>query len=364
MSSFVPLRDAGPACGAKATALGRLARAGFAVPDGVVLPAGAGAGWERELPDVLEDLGGSRFAVRSSALAEDGRQASFAGQFRTSLDVPADAVEAHVRRTAAAVEEARAYASAVDQSAPGGVAVVVQRMLAPVAAGVAFTRDPVTGRRLVMIEAVRGLGDRLVSGEEHPERWQITPDDIPRRSGSPEVLGAEQAAAVGRVATRVERLLGGGQDVEWAMAGGQVWTLQARPITTAPATTTPTDALGSAAPAPDPTTAAVSLLSGTPASPGTARGRVRIVDSLDGFSRFVPGEVLVCRATSPAWTPLLTRAAAVVTTRGGVLSHAAIVARELRIPAVTDVGSALNLPDGALVDVDGSAGTITALETR
>lgn len=87
-----------------------------------------------------------------------------------------------------------------------------------------------------------------------------------------------------------------------------------------------------------------------------------MIDGLDDFTRFVPGEVLVCRATSPAWTPLLAQAAAVVTETGGILAHAAIVARELRIPAITDVVGATDLPDGAPVTVEGRAGTITLEE--
>ncbi|MFD4402118.1 PEP/pyruvate-binding domain-containing protein [Nocardia sp. NPDC058499] len=354
MTAFVPLCEADSSCGAKAVTLGRLSRAGFAVPDGFALPVGAGAGWERELPGVLGALGGSRFAVRSSASAEDGDEASFAGQFRTALDVPSDEVEIQVRRTAAAVDLARTYAAAVDRSVARGVAVIVQRMLIPDAAGVAFTRDPVSGRRAVVIEAVRGLGDRLVSGQVSPERWRIAPGDAPRSAAKPEILSAEQAVAVSRVATRAEELLGGGQDLEWALIDNQVWALQARPITSTPSSDR----------RPASTPGAVTIASGTPASPGKARGLLRIVEGLDDFARFTPGEVLVCRATSPAWTPLLARAAAVVTTRGGVLAHAAIVARELRIPAVTDVTSAMELPDDMLVDVDGSTGTITAEKAR
>ena len=358
MNAFVPLREADTACGSKAVVLGELLRSGFPVPAGFVLRVDPGTGWERELPDVLHALCGSRFAVRSSGMVEDGHTLSFAGQFHTSLDVLPAAVETEVRRTAAAVEEAHSYASAAGQPAPGKVAVIVQRMLAPSAAGVAFTRDPVTGQRMIVIEAADGLGDRLVSGRAHAERWRITHGEEPRRVTAHVVLDAEQANQVGRVAASTEKLLGGPQDVEWAIAGDQLWILQARPIT---ATWTAEEV---PAPCVDASTTAADLARGTPSSPGTARGRLRIIAGLDGFSRFSAGEVLVCRATSPAWTPLLARAAAVVTTRGGVLSHAAIIARELRIPAITDVPCAMDLPDGALVNVDGSTGTITATEAR
>lgn len=359
MNAFIPLREANAACGSKAVVLSELSRAGFSVPEGFVLPADPSAGWEQELPGVLDALGGSSYAVRSSGMVEDGRELSFAGQFHTSLGVPPADVETEVRRTAVAVEGARAYASAVGQPVPDKVAVIVQRMLSPSAAGVAFTRDPVTGQRISVIEAVHGLGDRLVSGQAHAERWRITPGDRPRRLTERMVLNAGQAATVSRVAVSASECLGGPQDVEWAIADDRVWILQARPITA----TWTTDQVP-AAPSRDATATTVGLMFGTPSSPGTARGRLRIIEDLDDFSRFAAGEVLVCRATSPAWTPLLARAAAVVTTRGGVLSHAAIVARELRIPAITDVPFAMALPDGALVDVDGTTGTITATESR
>jgi pyruvate,water dikinase len=148
-------------------------------------------------------------------------------------------------------------------------------------------------------------------------------------------------------------LLDGGQDLEWALdIEGVVWVLQARPITRRAAST----------PEPAPVDGVRTLAAGTPASPGIARGRVRILSGLDDFAGFRTGEVLVCRATSPAWTPVLARAAAAVTETGGILAHAAIVARELGIPAVTDVHGATSLPNGALVLVDGSRGTVTLLE--
>ena len=101
------------------------------------------------------------------------------------------------------------------------------------------------------------------------------------------------------------------------------------------------------------------LLRGTPASPGIAIGPVRIIAGLDRFDQFCPGDVLVCRTTSPAWTPLLARATAVVTEIGGMLAHAAIVAREFGIPAVLAApGAMTTLADGQQVVVDGSAGTV------
>jgi pyruvate,water dikinase len=99
---------------------------------------------------------------------------------------------------------------------------------------------------------------------------------------------------------------------------------------------------------------------GQPASPGRATGPVRIVHGPGGFDRFQPGEVLVARATAPAWTPLFARAAAVVTDGGTLAAHASLVAREYGIPAVVATGDATaRLHDGQVVTVDGGAGTIS-----
>jgi|SRR6476620_2829105 pyruvate,water dikinase len=107
------------------------------------------------------------------------------------------------------------------------------------------------------------------------------------------------------------------------------------------------------------------LLTGIAAGPGTAVGPARIIDGLDDFPRFRPGDVLVCRTTSPAWTPLFALACAVVTETGGMAAHAAIVARELGIPAVVAAsGAMIALTDGEPVRVDGTHGHIGTGSTR
>jgi rifampicin phosphotransferase len=101
------------------------------------------------------------------------------------------------------------------------------------------------------------------------------------------------------------------------------------------------------------------VLVGQGASPGRATGRVRIVNSVEDFDSFHPGEVLVARATAPAWTPLFERAAAVVTDGGTLAAHASLVAREYGIPAVVGTGDATRrLKTGQVVTVDGTAGTV------
>lgn len=102
------------------------------------------------------------------------------------------------------------------------------------------------------------------------------------------------------------------------------------------------------------------LVTGTPASRGVATGPVRIVAGLDEFEKFKAGDVLVCRTTSPAWTPLFARASAVITETGGILAHAAIVAREFGIPAVVAAANSMTiLFDDQPIVVNGTTGMIT-----
>jgi phosphoenolpyruvate synthase/pyruvate phosphate dikinase len=113
------------------------------------------------------------------------------------------------------------------------------------------------------------------------------------------------------------------------------------------------DAVRTTGPAPE------DAIVGQPASPGRATGPVRIIHGPGDFDRFYPGEVLVARATAPAWTPLFARAAAVVTDGGTLAAHASLVAREYGIPAVVATGDATaRLDDGQVVTVDGGAGTV------
>lgn len=124
--------------------------------------------------------------------------------------------------------------------------------------------------------------------------------------------------------------------------------------------TVPPRFLGAPPAAPPPgTTSATPEVRGQPASPGLHRGRARVVDSLDEAATLQPGEVLVCTITSPPWTPLFAIAGALVTDAGGMLSHPSVVAREFGIPAVVGCRDATErIPDGATVEVDGTAGVV------
>jgi phosphohistidine swiveling domain-containing protein len=245
--------------GSKAANLAYLTGARFPVPAGVVVTAAAAADWDQALArlrSAAAGLGGrdQRFAVRSSAAAEDLAGASFAGQYDTVLDVGLDELPDAVRRVfdSAASAHVAAYRQAHLQAAPAdpsglGMAVLVQVMVAAEAAGVAFTANPLTGARdEVVISAVRGLGERLVSGQATGDQWIVRHDQARRTRATEQAITADQARQIATLARRVHAHLGTPQDLEWAIATDRsgsagadgvesgLWLLQARPMTALP----------------------------------------------------------------------------------------------------------------------------------
>ena len=214
--------------GRKAATLGELSRAGFPVPDGiVVLPEDSPA----EIVAAIREMSGP-FAVRSSGIAEDTDDASFAGLYETVLNVSAAQVADAVTRVRASGSSQRvaAYAGSEQSAMP----VLVQRLVKADVAGVAFTADPVRGDRdVTLVSAVSGLGERLVSGQANPEEWVVRGVDA-HPSSDPKLLDAARARRVAELARRVEQRFGVSQDVEWAMVGDELYLLQARPMTALP----------------------------------------------------------------------------------------------------------------------------------
>lgn len=217
--------------GSKAARLAAAQAAGFLVPDGFVVPVGEEVD-EAVLVAAAAAVAG-RLAVRSSAVAEDLAGASYAGMYESYLDLAPAQVSDAVRRCRRSADTARVAAYRADD-AESGVAVLVQAMVAAQAAGVAFTADPLTGNRdVAVITAVAGLADSLVGGEVTGEAWRVT-DGQTTTSGWSVVLTAVQAVAVADTARRLERLFGCPQDIEWAITGGTVHVIQARPMTALP----------------------------------------------------------------------------------------------------------------------------------
>jgi phosphohistidine swiveling domain-containing protein len=233
--------------GVKAATLASARHAGFDVPDGFVITAGARVGDEPIPTGTLADdiiaaaaaLWDGPLAVRSSSTREDRADASFAGLYETVLDVSGEAalLEA-VGRVWASAGSSRVLEYEGERTGSAGptpIAVLVQPMLIADAAGVAFTADPMTGDRgTTIVSAIRGIGERLVSGEATADVWAVRDGSAVMRSGSEGALDADQATLVAETARRLEAWAGAPQDVEWALVGGSVTVLQSRPMTALP----------------------------------------------------------------------------------------------------------------------------------
>jgi pyruvate,water dikinase len=273
--------------GGKGASLARMTELGLPVPEGFVIPADVLASAvdaealraalpdhekaqaivaAAEVPDAIAEayaaLGGDPpVAVRSSACAEDSETASYAGQQETYLYVRgADAVRDRVRDCWASFFSERAifYRQKKGSLDDLGMAVVVQRMVLADVAGVLFTCDPVRGRRdRMVVEAVLGLGEAAVSGQVTPDHYILKRDGTVRKAqvaqqpfaivpvdsggteerelgaeGAEPKIGEEYLRELARLGDDLEQRLGGPQDIEWALEGGEIYVLQARPVTT------------------------------------------------------------------------------------------------------------------------------------
>jgi len=266
---LVPLADAAEesAFGGKAVSLGAAIRAGLPVPPGVALGTvmvdrvadGDVAAIEAVLssPHIPDE----RLAVRSSAVGEDSADASFAGQHATKLNVRKPNVREAVQVVwaSARTDAALAYRTRKGLPAHPKIAVVVQLLVEPVAAGVLFTRNPISGADERMIEASWGLGEAVVSGIVVPDRATLNPQGIvvdfvvgdkdvkiwydeddgtsetPVDEGLRSVPCVDEShlEALNDLANRCQRVWGPALDIEWALGGdGNIYLLQCRPITT------------------------------------------------------------------------------------------------------------------------------------
>ena len=325
-------------------------------------------------------------AIRSSATAEDLPDASFAGQQETFLNIRGKRdVTSAVKRCWASLFEPRAiyYRSVKNfDHLKVGIAVPVQRMIQSDKSGVLFTVDPVTGEKdKIVIEAGWGLGEAIVSGavtpdryvvdkktlrplrkEVHKQLWKIALKEggdrhvaVPAHQQQLEKLSDHELSELARVARNIEAHYAFPQDTEWAIENGEIYFVQARPVTTlgkkgAPATTKPNITLIQHAEV---------LLRGIAASVGIKSGPVKLIHGPQEIDQVQPGDVLVTEMTNPSFVPAMRRAAAIVTDTGGQTSHAAIVSRELGIPCVVGTGKATSiLKVGMVITVDGSKGLV------
>jgi pyruvate,water dikinase len=333
-------------------------------------------------------------AVRSSATAEDLPDASFAGQQETYLNVTgADDVVVKVKEVFASLYNDRAIAYRVhhgfkheDVFLSAGVQLMVRSDVG--SSGVLFTLDTESGfRDVVFITSSYGLGENVVQGAVNPDEFYVykptlrqgrpailrrslgakqirmvysdqpgervrnedTPDDLRNRFS----ISDEDVHELARQALTIEQHYERPMDIEWAKDGitGKLFIVQARPETVksrAKATQIERFMLGARGDV---------VCEGRAIGQKIGSGVARVVRSLDDMNRVQPGDVLVADMTDPDWEPVMKRAAAIVTNRGGRTCHAAIIARELGVPAVVGTGNALDaIEDGKAVTVSCAEG--------
>ncbi|MBV7265471.1 phosphoenolpyruvate synthase [Erythrobacter ani] len=338
-------------------------------------------------------------AVRSSATAEDLPNASFAGQQETFLNICGEqALLEACKRCFASLYTDRAIVyrelkGFAHQAVALSIGVQLMIRSDEAGAGVTFSIDTETGfDRVVLINAAWGLGESVVQGAVEPDEYHVFKpllEDtslvpiIEKKCGLKQrklvygeegagtswvetgtadrqiyVLSDQEILTLARWAKIVEEHYGFPMDIEWAKDGrdGELYVVQARPETVQAQTRI--DVLHTSSVV----NAGAVMASGQAIGSGAASGPVCVISSADEIARFVDGSVLVTGVTDPDWVPVMKRAAAIVTDHGGRTSHAAIVSRELGVPAIVGCGDATSkLRDEQLVTVNctrGDRGTV------
>lgn len=318
-------------------------------------------------------------SVRSSATAEDLGDASFAGQQDTFINVKGNPeLLDKVKRCFASIFTARSFYYRKKKGFEDlvGICAIVQRMINSDKSGVMFSRHPVKNNDEIMIEAVFGQGEGIVSGTIKPDHYIVNRDleikeesiadkkiAIIRTAGgqtktvelAPEksnqrVLKTYELKQLAEYAIKLENHYQKAQDIEFSIENDEIFILQTRPITTLKEGGHKGEELDGQI-----------LCEGMAASPGVASGTVKVIHSMEELGKIKQGDILVTTMTNPDMVVTMQKAAGIVTSEGGVTAHAAIVSREMGIPAVVGAQKALDvLTDGEIVTVDGFNGKVFA----
>ncbi len=343
---------------------------------------------EASILEMYKKMGKGKYplvAVRSSATAEDLPTASFAGQQDTYLNVSEpESLLLSVKKCWSSLFTPRAIAYRVSKHFEHDkvkLAVVVQRMVNSDISGIMFTIDPNSELPHIIIEAGYGLGEALVGGKVTPDTyvvdkfhskilnrrisnqtWKLVRGesgecmkmDVPEELAKKQKMTDEQILRLADVGNQIEMHYGRPMDIEWAMEDGEMYIVQARPVTTL------NNGNGKEEKKEEKLEAARNILvKGLGASPGKACGPVRIYSEGMSLDVVRQGDVLVTQMTTPDMVPAMTRAIAIVTDEGGMTCHAAIVARELGIPCIVGANEATKvLKDGMGVTVHGQMGVV------
>jgi len=326
-----------------------------------------------------------RVSLRSSGIGEDSADVSFAGQYRSELNVSPENIFEVYKEILASKYAATAISYRLNKGIRDedvAMCVGFMSMVDAVSGGVTYSRDPTDIRsEAIYINAVHGLPKMVVDGSGSPDAWIISRTEplavidkeivhkrqkyvcLPEEGVCREEIDAEgetpaltddQALELARLALRLEEHFQGPQDIEWCIdKQGCLYILQSRPLKQLDLE--PRRKPEIALPVDHPAI----LKGGQMASPGIAAGQAYLVSTNADLLSFPEGAVLITAVPHPSWAPLLSRAAAVVTDRGGITGHLANVAREFRVPALFHTGDATReISPGTVITVDADGLTI------
>ncbi len=324
-------------------------------------------------------------AVRSSATTEDLSTASFAGQQDSYINTKGnDELIKNIKKCFSSLFTARACYYRHKEGfkyEQAQIAAVIQKMIDADKAGVMFSKDPTGRTKNLIIEAVFGLGEGIVSGLITPDTYIIShePDTdefkiisktigakktaitrdasgatktvkLSEAKSKQQVLKDYEIMSLAETGIKLEKHYNKAQDIEFAIEGTGIYIVQTRAVTTISkdaAITAGRDVQGQV------------VLTGLAASPGIGVGKVKIVHDLSDLEKINKGDVLVTTMTNPDMVVTMQKCSAIVTDEGGMTAHASIVSREMGIPAVVGTETATTkLKEGEIITVDGSTGKI------
>ncbi len=304
------------------------------------------------------------------------KSASFAGQQESFINIKGNSeVIYHVKRVFASIFTARSifYRKKKGFDASVKIAAVVQKMINSDKSGVMFSVDPVKGEN-VLIEAVFGQGEGIVSGRINPDSYIVSENfeildekvadkkvaivrdgagntktvELSRDKSTERVLKVYEIKQLAEYAKKLEKHYSYPQDIEFAVEDGNIYILQTRAITTLDKSSGKGEELSGTI-----------LTEGMAASPGIGSGVVKLINSIEDLPKIKEGDILVTKMTNPDMVVSMQKAAGIITDDGGATCHAAIVSREMGIPAIVGTNNATQvLKQGMDVTVDGYNGKV------
>lgn len=372
--------------GGKAASLSKLTQYGFNVPPGFAISTQTTSeilkGQSDNLLHLYLELGTAldgtfspddRVAVRSSGVFEDGQNTSFAGMFKTLLNIERDLNP--VLNSIRDCGEAAAHPRLMSYLRLQGInpednllAIVVQKMITPKFSGVLFTSNrPDSSGTHMIIESVRGLGEQLVAGRTTPTRYYMerkpfainqTDKNLPStvKIGRGATLPESLLRELYNQGIKIEECFSSPQDVEWCYEGTQLFILQSRPLTASLDVLTETVKSRRKG---------LKFVEGFGASPGKVSGPSFVISGEDDIPNFISRSILVAENTDTEYLEAMQKSSGIATEEGGLLSHAAIISRELGIPCVVGAKGAMRrFPTGSSMMVDGVSGVVSSEEVE